>query len=1114
MKAKNNTKKFTYAIIALIVLFMFSFSALSLVSKSEMTVNSVHTALHKAEGTAAEYTTVDTESEEYVAPKIVKGYDTHYLDKKCGTHCLLYYCNDEDNLITDASFEEGNGNWKQGTLLNSGVMSVVSSDSARTGNKCLRFRARNLAKDVWCNFYIDVEPNTVYYFTAFAKGELWNSKNRCDLSFGIVDAETQKFVAESYSGSHCEDYQLGISFDNEWHVVRAEVNTGSATRIGIGFTGKSSTAYIDDIYFCKQSDAVEYQFPKRDIEFPTFTDENPDFLGCYKENNLVEDFDFEDVSNTYWKDALGYDITADVVNTNSSAGKALHYSENTYGTGVPKRTYFIKWIDVKPNTEYTFSASYRLLKGGKGWFGVINGSEYLPAAIKKFTLEELPNVGADNWNNVGVTFDSGNFSRVGIALCDKGGECYIDNIRLFEKSNGITLESNPNAQSFRFEYDYTNNPIYSEGTPTDTSELKMNGAYLRYRNDLNEVTIEKESDNPYLKIVKTKDLPTIPLRTTIQLEPDSYYKVSFRYKLKTTKMTAANNWVSKPVFTSCLGEDVWYNHLVNMDESRICQLSGNTLSADGLAYTDNRGGVGMHLESTEEWATYSEIIYTGSIPEGADGKQKYLGMFFIMGDATEWICLDDFVAEKTNKNELQPENATLNYDGTDNFGIYRNLLSLNQIDTENGYLHITDNGRYYDFNAMNFGVMLKPDSNYEIEMKYKLNKCTAKSTQIFGLYEKENFFGSSHTVFSADELIYAFDRTAMTDFNTVKFNFETSSNSGVSKWLTFAAETNVGIDMYIDWIKIKRIVNGEDLIQIVDFENGQRATFTDGTMDSSYEKDSKGDTYLKITANDATDEYPHYVFRTNIELKPDTDYTVSFQYKSTEHWYNHAFWLAGSAVDDWQFRYKPYWTEASTTMYRTSLIGDTLTDSVGYSYRKGKLSLGSSSEWKRHEVTFNTGDIADNVYKYLSLLVQFSPSGNAVREMCIDDIVVIENHESALDGYVIAFKGYDNKPYYLKNSEVKALSETDGYLFKGWFTDKQLTQNFDASAVSDLPYVIYADYEHDFNGDKISNLVDLVRLKKITSGAVTNYVAAADINGDTSVNAVDLSWFKELLLMK
>lgn len=1101
--------------ISFFILFSFLLSYFSFVHESKPPIIEENIVNHKAETLNTQTVLLDssvTKASGYVAPKIIQDYETHFLDEKFGTHCLVKVCEEDNNLITDCSFENGTGNWNQNTLFASNYMSVISTDKAKSGNKCLKFNTKNTKENVWCIFYLDVEPNTVYYFTGFSRGDFWSDTNKCDMSFGIIDAATGKFVESSYSGYHCADYQLGTTFDEQWHISRAEVNTGSATKIGIGFTANSSVAYFDELYFFKSEDAVEYQFPKRDVEFPIITDENPEFIGCNKDFNLVDDFDFEEDGNSYWKDSLGYDITATVKDTSSVNGKALYYLENTYGSSKPKQTYYIKWIDVEPDTEYTFSASYKVLKSGNGWFGVINGSEYLPAAIKKFKFSEL--LQSDDptlWNTTGVTFNSGGFSRVGIAVCDIGGEAFIDNLRLFKKNYGIVLESNPNVQSFGFEYDYTDKSV---STQTDARELIMGNAYLRYESNLGNVTIENEGDNNYLKIVKTKDLPSYPIRTTIQLEPNSYYRISYKYKLKTTKNNSTGNWVNKPIFTACLGDNVWYNWLVKLDETRPCQISGNKLATDGFSYTDTRGLVGMHLDSTEEWATYSEIVYTSSIVGGADKNQKYLGMFFTVGDTFEYICLDDFVAEKISESSISADTFTLNYDGTDGADTYRNLLSMNKIDTQNGYLHITDDGQYYNFNAMNFGYKFKPDSEYEIEMRYKVNKCNIKATQIFGLYEKENFYGSSHTIFTGDQPIYAFEKKVMSDFKTVKFNFKTSKADGIDKWLTFAGETEVGLDMYIDYIKISRIPDYNELVSVFDFEIGQDMDYSDGTTDYTYEKDGYGNRYLRIFSDDKTDEYPYFVFRTNIELKPDTDYTVSFQYKTTEHYFDRAFFLAGSKDNNWQFRYKPYWTGEATAINRTNLIGNEFTDSTGYKYRTGKLPITTANDWTRAEVSFNTGEIADSIFKYLSFLVQLAPTGRDVREICIDDIVVTEHHNRAKSGYVIVNKGYGNKLTFNQISNIEALSSENGYLFNGWFKNKSFTESFNSEETTDLPYMIYADYTLDFNKDNISNILDLVKLKKISSGLVTEYVPAADVNGDSDINALDLTNFKNYLLLK
>ena len=93
-----------------------------------------------------------------------------------------------------------------------------------------------------------------------------------------------------------------------------------------------------------------------------------------------------------------------------------------------QQCYYIKWIDVEKYTNYTFSAEYLTLKQGKGWFGILNGNRYIPEPVQKFFFAGLENA----WSKAAVTFNTGEFDRIGFTVCDCGGEGFIDNLYLFK----------------------------------------------------------------------------------------------------------------------------------------------------------------------------------------------------------------------------------------------------------------------------------------------------------------------------------------------------------------------------------------------------------------------------------------------------------------------------------------------------------------------------------------------------------------------------------------------------------------------------------------------------------------------------------------------------------
>ena len=102
----------------------------------------------------------------------------------------------------------------------------------------------------------------------------------------------------------------------------------------------------------------------------------------------------------------------------------------------PNSTYYIKWIDVEPNTQYTFSAKYAIAQSGEGFMGLINGY-----CIQQFNFGQENYLESLAWQTAAVSFNSGERNRIGFVICDAGGEAYIDELRLFKSSDGIALEA-------------------------------------------------------------------------------------------------------------------------------------------------------------------------------------------------------------------------------------------------------------------------------------------------------------------------------------------------------------------------------------------------------------------------------------------------------------------------------------------------------------------------------------------------------------------------------------------------------------------------------------------------------------------------------------------------
>ena len=299
----------------------------------------------------------------------------------------------------------------------------------------------------------ELEANTDYWLTLFVKAPKVDSVEDRFLTFGLTDPETGEFIlmsdptAEGGRPYKVDQQLVPMAYDGQWHIITVPFNTGDATWLNFTINGTNCEAWFDNIYIFKASDAVSYVPSMSEKEEATVTDEDPNLKGCAEDKNLFGNFDLSG-GNTFWGDEARkfgvFGNALNVVDSGSSIyGKALHYVGNK-----PTKTYYIKWIDVEPNTEYTFSAKYSIAQMGEGFMGLINGyrvdsevteNRLFPSMIARFGFGKSVYLESHEWQTVAVSFNSGDRNRIGFVVCDAGGEAYIDELRLFKTSDGAAL---------------------------------------------------------------------------------------------------------------------------------------------------------------------------------------------------------------------------------------------------------------------------------------------------------------------------------------------------------------------------------------------------------------------------------------------------------------------------------------------------------------------------------------------------------------------------------------------------------------------------------------------------------------------------------------------------
>ena len=300
----------------------------------------------------------------------------------------------------------------------------------------------------------DLKPNTDYWLTLFVKAVEVGSVENSFITFGITMPETGNFIVmEDPSAEGGRPYKAGqqlvpMAYDGQWHVLTVPFNTKECTALNFTIDGLNCEVWFDNIYIFEESDAKPFVSPLTDKAGAVVTDDDPKLLGCEEGKNLFDNHDLNDGIAFWGENCHEFGLFGNVLNVADSGskayGNALHYV-----SGRPTNTYYIKWIDVEPNTEYTFSARYVITQPGKGFIGLINGyrmesevseNRLFPSMIAQFGFGEENYLESREWQTAAVSFNSGERNRIGFVVCDAGGEVYIDELRLFKSSDGIAVE--------------------------------------------------------------------------------------------------------------------------------------------------------------------------------------------------------------------------------------------------------------------------------------------------------------------------------------------------------------------------------------------------------------------------------------------------------------------------------------------------------------------------------------------------------------------------------------------------------------------------------------------------------------------------------------------------
>ena len=332
------------------------------------------------------------------------------------------------NLLKGADFESGTFGFSH-----SAITSVTDS-TAPQGKKSLYFKTSKttVVKEI---VWVDVKADTNYVFSTWIKGAYISKDNPLyNATVGIVDASGTFLSMEEWVFLNGERQIVPTAWDNAWHLRAIQFNSADATRVGICLSGSGSQLWLDDMALFKVGDGKKYVSANMagavKLNFADVT------ATCADKNNLIVDGSFSsDKAVSFWSDSHGW------------RNGVLSFAENEYEYGTSLKytasgrdaaTATIKWIDVQPNTDYTFSLSMRILKSGNGRLLLLDDKlrekeEFLLVTFDRSAYDQ--DDARYGWYTLSCTFNTDEYSRIGIAIVDDGGEVLLDNMRLFKNSH-------------------------------------------------------------------------------------------------------------------------------------------------------------------------------------------------------------------------------------------------------------------------------------------------------------------------------------------------------------------------------------------------------------------------------------------------------------------------------------------------------------------------------------------------------------------------------------------------------------------------------------------------------------------------------------------------------
>ncbi len=404
------------------------------------------------------------------------------------------WCAEAYNLLADSGFQNGTGEWNTASFIKNGVLDVVEEGN----DKVLYFNPDGAGRQV-VYFPVALEGNTEYMFSAEVKGKYYSATNHMDMSFGIMNDEGEFITLKNANMGGYRDERPNVtttksitppSWDNNWHRRGITFKTIAPTTVWIAIAGNLSEAYLDDFMLCKVANSTEEPIVENIAKTTSYT-VAADKMGCAEGDNLVKNYNFN-AGAAEWEDGYGYEgLYSGVYIGDSGNGNKSLFMRST--TGYADRHYYIQWIDVKPNTDYTFSLATAATSLEANFGLLAEGADrYSKLAI--WTVE-----GNREWIYNAINFNSNDSTRVGIYVMDGGRVTALDEVRLFETAKATALSNKLEGKA-----DLPEEYIPPVEDTEDSSEEITDNTSKDEEKDGEKETTKKTKKKKVVKVIKNK----------------------------------------------------------------------------------------------------------------------------------------------------------------------------------------------------------------------------------------------------------------------------------------------------------------------------------------------------------------------------------------------------------------------------------------------------------------------------------------------------------------------------------------------------------------------------------------------------------------------------------